>query len=99
MDMTVNYQMDIGMNHRVDIEVNYQVDTHVNYRVDIEGPLQNQTLFIHHVNAMSLSYVKSMYWVFKSYVMRHTEALFKFYDIVMSFAIYFDKNPIFLLVK
>ena len=44
---------------------------------------------------MSLSYVKSMYWVFKSYVMRHTEALFKFYDIVMSFAIYFDKNPIF----
>ena len=44
---------------------------------------------------MSLSYVKSMYWVFKSYVMCHTEALFKFYDIVMSFAIYFDKKSYF----
>ena len=36
-----------------------------------------------------------MYWVFKSYVMCHTEALFKFYDIVMSFAIYFDKKSYF----
>ena len=44
---------------------------------------------------MSLSYVKSMYWVFKSYVMCHTEALCKFYDIVMSFAIYFDKKSYF----
>ena len=44
---------------------------------------------------MSLSYVRSMYWVSKSYVMCHTEALFKCYDIVMSFAIYFDKKSYF----
>ena len=48
---------------------------------------------------MSLSYVKSMYWVFKSYVMCHTEALFKCYDIVMSFAIYFDKKSYFFFAS
>ena len=36
-----------------------------------------------------------MYWVSKSYVICHTEALFKCYDIVMSFAIYFDKKSYF----
>ena len=44
---------------------------------------------------MSLSYVKSMCWVFKNYITCHTEALFIFYDIVMSFAIYFDKKSYF----
>ena len=44
---------------------------------------------------MLLSYVKSLYWVFKNYIICHTEALFEFYDIVMSFAIYFDKKSYF----
>ena len=38
---------------------------------------------------MSLSYVTGMCGVFKNYVQSHTEALFKLYDIRISFATFF----------
>lgn len=41
---------------------------------------------------MSLSYVTGMCGVFKNYVQSHTEALFKLYDIRISFATFFDKK-------
>ena len=62
---------------------------------DWNMPLQNQTLFITYVNAMSLSYVTGMCGAFKNYVQSHTEALFKLYDIRISFATFFDKKILY----
>lgn len=45
---------------------------------------------------MSLSYVTGMCGVFKNYVQSHTEALFKLYDIRISFATFFDKKILYL---
>ena len=41
---------------------------------------------------MSLNYANSMYWVFENYVECHTKALFKLYDIAMSFPVNCDKK-------